>query len=158
MIQRIQSVFLALAAAAVLLLFVFPMAEYRLSDEGRYHMGLTGLVRDDGTPVQDADYQLPIVVLALVLAGLWLVALFLYRNRSRQLRILRYGFLMAAALQASLWITHGSIAAYLAQDARAGYSLLPAFFIPVAGAVLAFMADRAIRKDEALVRSADRLR
>ncbi|MBK7946142.1 MAG: DUF4293 family protein [Flavobacteriales bacterium] len=145
-------------AAAVLLLFAFPLVQYHRADQQHFNMALTSLQLTDGTPVQDADYKLPVAVLAVVLAGLWLVAVFLYRNRPRQVRMVRYGYLLAATLFASMWITHSSVAAYIGREAQLDFALQPAFFLPLLAVALAFLADRAIRKDEALVRSADRLR
>ena len=158
MIQRIQSVMLALAAAAVLLLFAVPLVAYDRADQQRLIMMLTGVEHADGAPVQDVRYQMPLQVLAAVLGALWLALVFLYRNRSRQARLARYSQLIGATLMVGLWITHRSVAAYLEQGEQIGYILLPGFFLPIVGMVLVFLAERAIRKDEALVRSADRLR
>lgn len=158
MIQRIQSVMLALAAAAVLLLFAMPLVAYDRADQQRLIMMLTGVEHADGAPVQDVRYQMPLQVLAAVLGALWLALVFLYRNRSRQARLARYSQLIGATLMVGLWITHRSVAAYLEQGEQIGYILLPGFFLPIVGMVLVFLAERAIRKDESLVRSADRLR
>lgn len=158
MIQRIQSVMLALAAAAVLLLFAMPLVAYDRADQQRLIMMLTGVEHADGAPVQDVRYQMPLQVLAAVLGALWLALVFLYRNRSRQARLARYSQLIGATLMVGLWITHRSVAAYLEQGEQIGYVLLPGFFLPIVGMVLVFLAERAIRKDESLVRSADRLR
>jgi len=158
MIQRIQSVLLALAAAAVLLLFAVPLVAYDRADQQRLTMTLTGVELADGTPVQDVRFQMPLHVLAAVLAGLWLALIFLYRDRSRQARLARYSQLIGATLVVALWITHRSVAAYLEQGEGLSYVLQPGFFLPIAGMLLVFLAERAIRKDEALVRSADRLR
>lgn len=158
MIQRIQSVMLALAAAAVLLLFAVPLVAYDRADQQRLIMMLTGVEHADGAPVQDVRYQMPLQVLAAVLGALWLALVFLYRNRSRQARLARYSQLIGATLMVGLWITHRSVAAYLEQGEQIGYVLLPGFFLPIVGMVLVFLAERAIRKDESLVRSADRLR
>lgn len=158
MIQRIQSLFLLLAAALVLLLFAVPVAEYDRADHQRFVMTLTGVESLDGTPMQDIVYQMPLHALTAVLAAIWLILIFLYRDRVRQARLVRYSYLVGATLMVALWITQGSVAAYLGSGSELSHSLSPGFFLPIVGMALAFFAERAIRKDEALVRSADRLR
>lgn len=158
MIQRIQSLFLLLAAVLVLLLFAVPLAEYDRADQQRFVMTLTGVESSEGTRIQDIVYQMPLHALTAVLAAIWLTLIFLFRDRIRQARLLRYSYLVGATLMVALWITQGSVAAYLRNGAELGHALLPGFFLPIAGMAMAFLAERAIRKDEALVRSADRLR
>lgn len=157
MIQRIQTLFLACAAAAVLLMLVFPLVEYRAGDRGIL-LGLGGLHFADGSAAEDVSLQLPLRALVLALGAMWLILIFLFGNRGRQVRLIRYTYLVGAALLVAEWITHRSVVAYLKHGGAVEAMLQPGYFLPLAGMALAFLAERAIRKDEELVRSADRLR
>ena len=72
----------------------------------------------------------------------------------------RATFLAVAALGviAFLFITDNSMRAYLERSGEVVSSYGPRFFLPMVILVLAFLAERGIRKDEELVRSVDRLR
>lgn len=157
MIQRIQTLFLLAAAAAVLLMFGFALVEYRSGETG-FTLGLVGLSFADGGRAEDVSLQMPLAALAVALAAMWVLLIFLFRNRQRQVRLIRYTYLVGAALVVAEWITHRSVVAYLKQGGAVDAMLQPAFFLPLAGLVLAYLAERAIKKDDDLVRSADRLR
>jgi hypothetical protein len=59
---------------------------------------------------------------------------------------------------AFLFITDNSVQAYLEVDGEVERHFGLSFFAPVVALILAFMAERAIRSDEVLIRSVDRLR
>jgi hypothetical protein len=56
------------------------------------------------------------------------------------------------------YITMNSTLAYLARQGTIDQSMGFTFFLPMVVLVLVFIAERMIRSDEALVRSAERLR
>jgi hypothetical protein len=56
------------------------------------------------------------------------------------------------------YITMNSTLAYLARQGTIDQSMGLTFFLPMVVLVLVFIAERMIRSDEALVRSAERLR
>jgi len=160
MLQRKQSLFLALAALLLLSSFLFPVATYQVKGEV-YSFRLTGLVDAAGVPVEEATVRMPFHLVMPVLAAVFIVGIFLYRNRPRQIRLVRGASLMVMVLTAFLFITDNSVQAYLkdmagATEVQAGYGL--AFILPPIALILALLAVRAIKADEELVRSADRLR
>ncbi len=130
MIQRIQSIYLLLAAIAVLALLLFP-----------------GLVRPDGwawyTPVKVAG--------AILIAVGCLVSIFLYGDRVRQRSLVTVALWLSLALAATLAIT--AVMAGPIVPSAAWPVLLPTVAF-----VFLFLARRAITKDIELVRSMDRLR
>lgn len=158
MLQRIQSVFLVLAALCAGLQFVLPLARYERADQQQFTLTLTGLVTADATEVPDVALKLQPHLLCALLVALFLVTVFFFKNRPRQVRLVRFAYLLAVLLIVALWITHTSVQAYLEQNGRASEQLLPGFFLPFAAIVFGVLAERSIKKDEALVRSADRLR
>ncbi len=157
MLQRKQTVFLALAAALSLATWLFPIAEYdRLGEH--YVLHTTGFVTPEGTVDPDFSMKVPFSLLHTVLAGVLLVSIFLYRNRARQRAVVRITYMLVLGLIAFQFITENSVSAYLSQTGAVESSYGLSFFIPLVVLVLTFLAERGIRADEALVRSMDRLR
>jgi len=144
MIQRIQSLYLSIAALISLgLVFVFPL--WKNAD------GLAYFMRD-----LFADSQLTvkaIAVLFVVSGVLSLVSVFLYKNRKNQFVINRLNILINLILL-GLLIYHLLMVSGGTQVSEKGIgSVLPILVI-----VLLALANKAIKKDEDLVKSVDRLR
>lgn len=143
MIQRIQSIYLFLAAAASGGMFALPYAETPQAVDTSYLFA-------DG--VFTIDDRLPVMV-TFVIAGLAsLIAVFLYKNRVAQMRV------SILAMIASV-IGIGLGLAFFFQD-NADEMADPAVGValPLLMVLFAYLAWRNIRKDEKLVRSMDRLR
>lgn len=101
---------------------------------------------------------IPFALLYLVMAGIFAVSILLYGNRPRQARVVRLTYLLSIAMLAFQYIVSNSVLAYLAQQGSVDRSYGITFFIPLVILILSFLAERAIRSDEALVRGSDRLR
>lgn len=157
MLQRKQTVLLLLAVLCGVLTFFFPVDTFQRGDQA-YVFRTTGLFLPDGTPVPDASTKVPFAAVLGVLSAALLVAVFLYRNRPRQILFVRSSYILLLAVVAFLFITDTSITAYLEKGGNVTNHYGASALLPVAMLVLAFLAERGIRKDEALVRSMDRLR
>lgn len=157
MIQRIQTVFLLLASLCGAATWFFPVRVWHLG-ESELHFRTAGLETEAGLAIQDISLPIPYAVLHTVVALVMGGAVFLYGNRNRQARLVRGGWLVALLTGVLQFISCNSIDAYLAEGTTLSGSYGPTFFLPVAVIVFGILAERAIRKDEALVRSADRLR
>lgn len=155
--QRKQSVFLGLAALLCLATWLFPVRTYQVGDEPILLM-THGIYMSSGTPITDAALPVPFHILFSVLAGVFIVAIFLYGNRTRQIRVVRSAWLIVVAIAVLQFVSGNSLRAYLVKTSQVETSYGISFFLPLLVIVLAFLAERAIRKDEELVRSADRLR
>ncbi len=149
MIQRIQSIYLALAGASCLALFGLPFAT---TDEPIYE---SALFTDSVYNVNDN------IGLVLLFAGAGLIALvsiFLFKNRSLQINLSRI------AIVATIIGFVLGIVLFLTDDITKNGETLPApddglgVFLPILATILLILALRNIRKDEKIVRSADRLR
>lgn len=147
MIQRIQSIFLLLAAACAFCLFAFPF-------------GTTEAPVTDSTIYADSVYNIQdnIALLALfcVAGGLAFISIFLFNNRKTQLLLGRLaiianiiGFVMVIIFYIN---SAGELRNVDDNENIIGFSL------PIAFLVFAFLAQRYISKDEKLVDSMDRLR
>ncbi len=157
MIQRIQTVyFLAIAVLSAITFFV-PVANlYNAVNVLLYKLNYQGLVLVDGeTPLvlnNLATWSLKLISGIIPLVAL--VTIFLYKKRVLQVRLSFINMLLMFGYYAILFIC-------LIQGARsmeADWNLrIPAAF-PLVCVVLDWLAIRAIGKDEALIRSLNRLR
>lgn len=163
MIQRIQTIFLLLVALCMALMFGFPiwekisMAQSQAVQIDAYqltHYSFTG----DKDVVAEALHTQLLWYIAL-LAGLSVIvalfAIFQYRKRVRQIKL---GALNALLIGGTL--IAATVTTYQAEkmlpDGDAHY--LTGFWLPVAALLFNLLANRFIRRDELLVRSADRFR
>lgn len=145
MIQRIQSVLLLLAAAAVFALFKLPFGS---SDT----IAASALFNDGAFTIQDHVGLLGLFCAAGAIA---FISIFLFNNRPLQLKLSRVaiianiiGIILAAVL--------------FMQDSNAMGAAMPkeelGLGLPVLSIIFAAFAIRFINKDEKLVKSMDRLR
>lgn len=139
MIQRIQSIYLLLAAVASTALFALPFATAPVQPEG--------LLQDGSFDISD---HVGLIGLTIGIGILALVAIFLYSNRILQMNIGRLNIVLLAALL--------GLTAYLYSTIEVSSTLGLGIGIPVLVGVFILLANRNIHKDEKLVRSADRLR
>lgn len=155
MIQRIQTLYLGGAALASAATWLFPVRTWRMGDAA-VAMTTSRLVNGEGLPLADAALPVPYSVLHTVVAAVMAAAIFLHGNRLRQARVVRGGWLMALLAAGLQYISCNSADAYLGRDAAGAYGA--SAVLPLAAVLLGILAERAIRKDEQLVRAADRLR
>lgn len=163
MLQRIQSIFLALATVLGLAVFFFPLASIGIKD-CTFDLFITG-ARHIST---DCPYVFEIktilhLIIHIALIAISLITLFLYKNRPLQMRLCRIGimgnvvfvfliFMFSDTIKKSFVSGYGVNADSVFVDFKLG-SVLPLVII-----VLYFLANWFIKKDERLVKSADRLR
>lgn len=146
MIQRIQSVFLLLAAASGFGVLASPFATTTASVQG------SALFSDSTFNVQD---NMGLLILFAVAGALAVASIMLYKNRQLQMKICRFaiianvlGFILAIIL---FWQNLSTMQEVEPKDGVGAY-------LPVAFLIFGILALRFIRKDENLVRSMDRLR
>lgn len=149
MIQRIQSVFLLLAAGAMGSQFAVP---YLQTPDGNPARTLPALADGVLNP-QDNPGLLGLTVLGAIVS---LAAIFLFKNRSLQARLAGIGAGVGVLLLALATFTAKTTLDQAPADGSIQFSL--GLALPVVALILNWLAARAIRKDESLVRSMDRLR
>ncbi|MBK6894117.1 MAG: DUF4293 domain-containing protein [Flavobacteriales bacterium] len=157
MIQRRQTVFLLLAALCGALTFLFPVDSFLRGDQG-FVFRTTGFFMADGTPVVDAAVKVPFAPVLALISVLLVVIVFFYKNRRRQLLLARTANLLTMAVVVFLFITDNSVRAYLAQGGRVEGTFGVSAGLPLLMIVFILLAESGIRKDQALVKSMDRLR
>lgn len=149
MIQRIQSIYLALASAAFGGQFVLPYATAPANTAATQNPAL-------------ADGQLNpfdnIGLLGLTGMGIAVAvaAIFLFKNRPLQGKLAGLGTVTAVLLLVLASFVFYNLQKAVPVGAPISYNL--GFLMPVLGGIFSWLAGRAIAKDETLVRSADRLR
>jgi hypothetical protein len=158
MIQRIQTLYLFLAFVAVSLLFVFPLAQF-FSENGAFVFSITGLKNMvPGDPdVFSTMIFIPMLIIAAGIGILTLFTVFQYKNRPFQVKLTNIGVLL------SIILIMGIFFFYIPMIEKKiniipDYSKAFGIYLPLVALVFLVMANRAIKRDEKLVRSADRLR
>lgn len=162
MIQRIQSAFLFLSALCLSVIFMFPVVEFNVRDTP-LPMYVTGFAPESLYNAVVQRYWFLLFTLLLIAAiTLLLVALFSYKKRPRQLKLCSTGFVLTVVFLALLCFLPDMIAERIepgiGKDAAKIVKLQWPIILPVLSLALNYLAVRFIRKDEALVRAADRLR
>ncbi len=147
MIQRIQTIYIFIAAVLVALLLQLDFAE--LAVEGQlYVFNAKGIV-SDGQILFDG---LPVMGFIGLITLLHLVIIFLYKKRIRQIRFLSFTIILLLGLVGVMFYF-----LYAAFDGAEIVFKIPVVF-PVLAVILDYLAIRSIGKDEALIRSLNRIR
>jgi glucan phosphoethanolaminetransferase (alkaline phosphatase superfamily) len=141
---------------ASVILFFFPLATYVHGMQGTYDLYITGMKYMIDPPVI-VNFWLTFPMLFLVVCSIILVAtaIVLYKKRGIQLWLVNITFLLHVILILLIYF-------YYINHFEHQFGTLPSYkigvFFPLASLVCLILASKAIRKDEALVRSSDRLR
>lgn len=155
MLQRIQSIYLLLAGAAILALFLFPLAHNVYVDNTPINIMVTGTYADAGGQQVLKDHFVALTAVTAIVGILPFIVIFLFKNRKQQITLCYSTILVIIGY--SFWI------AQTAKEVVGGITLQPAnfgiglFLCPLAIALL-ILAIKGIQRDEKLIKSADRLR
>ena len=156
MIQRIQSVFLFVAAIVTIILLFISIGDIYTA-EAQYTFTCFNVHLPNGQVVMSTIYIALILILSACIS---IYAIFKYKDRMKQTRIVSINMLVfLIAIMLMIWVFPDFLFQRkgLMQEGdifRFNYWIM-IFVIPP---VCMFLANRFIRKDERLVRSADRLR
>lgn len=161
MIQRVQSIFLLIAIVIPIVLIFIPLG-YVDTDLARYVYNSISLKEmvPDGISVIRLYYLAFCLFLTSALSA---VALFSYKNRVKQMQIVSITMIVfLVTLMLILWICPDIIFKKFfsakMEDFIFSFNKVPLLIMIVIEAACLFFANRFIKKDEELVRSADRLR
>ncbi len=147
MIQRIQTVYILISAILIGLLFALPFAEMALNNQVFLfdYRGITsnGEIQESGVAIA--------TFIGIILA-LHIFILISYKKRIRQIRLLVFSIILLLGLFGMFYF----FTYYSFKDASVSFKIPVAF--PLVALILDYLAIRAIGKDEALIRSIDRIR
>lgn len=147
MIQRIQTVYIFLSAILIGSLFSLPFAE--IADQNQlYLFDIRGIVRN-GT-VHENGMAIALFIALILL--LHVFAFFSYKKRILQVRVLVFSILLMLGLFGLFYF----FTYYSFDHVQISFKIAVAF--PLIAVVLDYLAIRNIGKDEALIRSIDRIR
>ena len=177
MIQRKQTLFLLLAVCAMAMCFMFPLASFTAKAplgvpvSGELNLIakenpnlMNDILNGEAVTMGQKEYikVWPLTVLTTLSALITLVAMFLYKNRITQMRVVAVAFLLDVVdiFLIFIWAVDSYISKVTVPmactDINVHYGV--GTWCPIVAVVLMFLAQRAIKKDEEKVRAADRLR
>lgn len=158
MLQRIQTLFIVIAIIAIGLTFVFPVTSLSAGDAKAIYTnyGLKSIDAKGNAKIIEAGY---IYIAGAINLIVLLYTIFQYKNRKWQMKLCRVAYLLII-VQMGLYffmpdaaMANMKLAGEVKMD---GYGL--AFYFPLVALAFVFLAEYFIKRDEQLVRSADRLR
>ncbi len=163
MIQRIQTVFLFFVALSMLGILFFPLwqkmdlssSEIATMDAFFVRFEKFGDGNENSVVISKMDvwYMIIPAILSAVVA---IISIFTYKNRLRQIQFGALNSLLIATTMGLALFFIQKAERLLALDLQGNY--LFGFYLPVSALLFNLLANRFIRRDESLVRSADRIR
>ena len=159
MIQRVQTIYLVVAAVLLALPMMLRMPLFSLTvPDGAYQLYPASVVFN-GVEVMQTIAVLASITIALLLV---VYAILQFKNRSFQVNLIKVSILSQLVFLVMVFYyldkAKEVASAQLLVDAVPTISYSPLLSAPVVAIFLSMLAIRSIKKDEALVRSADRLR
>ncbi len=159
MIQRIQTLYLLLVAVCMGLLVCFAPIQFLTPEtaelQQQYELGFLHVQNiTDPANITNTSSVWALAVLEIAIAALAITTIFLFRKRLLQARLCIINIFLMIGYYAVLAVYIFFACKQLGVD----WFINIWAALPIVGIVLTFMAMRAIAKDEALVRAADRLR
>ena len=164
MIQRIQTLYLLLIVIAATVLLWLPVLSFTSAEDAELqrYATLTAMkgieeqvvVDSPDAPALSLQGTWGLAVTTILIAVLALVDIFLYNKRILQARWNIFLACLCVGYYGVLWM----FAWFGKMNLGLSWHIMPAAGVPLVCLVLTLMATRAILKDEALVRAADRLR
>ena len=167
MLQRIQTIFMTMAAVAMAFIYFFPVWEKSdgtSESKQRDYAIMDAFVltherhNTDSGEVQLVEKQ-PVYLLTSgigIAVLVMLFSIFSYKNRMTQVKLNALFSLITAGTLVGTYLYIGK--ANQLFDPQIQGVFLVGFYFPLVAMFCNFLANRFIRKDEALVRSADRIR
>lgn len=154
MIQRKQTVYLLFSAIAISLMFIFPFAEGFTNDGYLFVFSLNGIDSINSIPENLKINTIPLIILLVAILILTIVSIFYFKNRLTQIRIVIFCILLIIGLGFIDWFYIKQFSKLITENLTIKFPVI----LPAISAILSYLAIKAIRKDEKLVRSADRIR
>ncbi len=155
MLQRIQTIFLLIVTSSMVTLQFFPIWVKKISEEKSIVLNSLELTKVDGSDISIIP-TLYIAILAALVTILSLYSIFSFKNRMKQMKInLVNSILMAAIIGTTVFFMFKG---EKLMEVEVQGQLSIGFYCIVSGLLFNSLANRFIKRDEDLVRSADRIR
>ena len=155
MIQRIQTIFLAIALLLLAMPMMLIMALFTVAvPEGSYQLYPASVVFNGEEVIQTIAVLASVTISVLLLV----YAIMQYKNRTFQMNLIKVSILTQLVFLVMVFFYLDKVKAMVAEAIDATINYSPLLSAPVVAIFFCMLAIRSIKKDEALVRSADRLR
>lgn len=154
MFVRIQSLYLGGVIIALIAFLFLPFVKYFLPNQTTYIFYVTKMVKLTPAEQLIMSYPIFLIILTILILLFTIVALFLFKNRILQMRVVAVAFLFNAILIGSMYYFADKYEKLL--NVTAKYQL--GTLLPILALILMVLANKAIRKDEIKVRQSQRLR
>jgi phosphatidylserine synthase len=155
MLQRLQSIYLLLASLGLYGLFLFPLVHNVYVSGKPITIMVTGVYQDVNGQNTHTEFFTGLTIATAIIALIPLVIIFLYKNRKQQIAICYSALLVIVGY--SFWLSQ--VAKRVMGDIQIDtHNWGIGLFVSSFSMLLILLAIRAIKSDEKLVKSADRLR
>ncbi|MBN2747048.1 MAG: DUF4293 domain-containing protein [Bacteroidales bacterium] len=153
MIQRIQSIYLFLVFVLAVLVIFFPIVDFQ-ADSQLFSLRISGFSGAEG--IENLPNTSVISILTALLGILAIGTIFQFSNRKFQMKLNGVALLVNFGLLISIFLITDRTAALETVFDKPEYTY--GAFFPIASVLFIILANRSIRKDEALVKQSERLR
>lgn len=166
MIQRIQSIYLALAFICMALLLIFPIFTIELSAPDNDFVAVAEFGKDGIVGPNGIVGNLPLSYVIISLALLTFASILMFKKRPRQLLLCRLNLILHVFLVLGIYgfyyfgesfVIEG-LKANNAEEVSVVFYMSTGFFLLIATVAFIYLAIRGIKRDEKLINSLDRLR
>lgn len=164
MIQRIQTLFLIIAALALIVMAFYPVVtitEFTAVQSGvletdYYSLKGTGIAdpSPESKPQMNSMVSLPMLIIVIGLLAIIVYSIFRFKQRLHQLKLVKICIFLNIILVAGIFLNYFKFFT----QAQIGSEIGIGSYFPLISLIMLVVANRYILKDEKLVRSADRLR
>ena len=152
MIQRIQTVFFALVVIFQLI-FAFGTLAYFMQSNDSIAYSLYKVGNGKGEVLRSQILGGIVNGLSILLSA---IIIFMYKNRPLQVKLGQLNLLLLAAVITIVFLDLDKYAKTFGENVEPSYTLL--MVLPILSLIANYLGIRFVKKDEALVRAADRLR
>ena len=155
MLQRIQSIYLLLAGCAILALLLFPLAHNIYVDGKPVTIMVSGIYQDINGHQTRTEFFVALTVITAIIAVVPFIIIFLFKNRKQQIALCYSTLLVIIAY--SYWMAQ-TIKKVMGSIQLDTHNWGIGLFLSSISIIFILLALRAIKADEKLIKSADRLR
>ncbi len=172
MIQRIQSIYLLIVSVLMLFLLVLPIAKIAverkegINEKETVKVEEIVIYKNYGAKIYSQDKKKtfystwPVTILTCLIGLISFVNIFLFTSRIMQIRICVFNILLLIGLSGLTYYYFNAIKKQIILSnltvIRHAFDI--SIIFPVVSIIFTYLAFRAIRKDELLIRSYERLR
>lgn len=157
MIQRIQTIYLLVAIAINAFIYSLTLATFNYESLSNVFSMFGLLDRETGEMLFE-NWLIPVLSISSILVSL--LAIFLFKKRSLQVKTAQLALFFQTAFVASIFYFVDQVSSKLATTANfeVGVVYETGSWLALFPFIFLFLAIKAIKKDEKLIRAADRIR